>query len=341
MGFFRLFFALSIVIIHAYPLFGYILVSSSTAVCSFFVISGFYMALILHEKYIGKNGSYRLFIVNRFLRIYPLYWVILLLLVALSATKFIFFPQQSSALKILFDFTSLNPDYLGNLVMSFLRNTTLIVTTDYFHQNFHDPGYLLLLPAWTLQIELLFYLIAPLLAKIKTSFLFLIALPFVWVTFGNPLPLLHADLSITTIFLTKIIFFIFGILSYAFYKKIKTKPFSKRYGPTIFALFFLFALLSSYLPLIQPLYYVTLALAIPFIFLFSKNQSLDAFFGDLSYPVYLSHLLIFKLITNSPLAHLQKETITVLTMLVTLFFSFLLVKTLEKPIDRFRQQRLR
>ena len=40
------------------------------------MISGFYMAMILTEKYCGP-GSYRLFLTNRFLRIYPIYWITL------------------------------------------------------------------------------------------------------------------------------------------------------------------------------------------------------------------------------------------------------------------------
>ena len=45
------------------------------AVKIFFVISGFYMALILNEKYLLKTDSYKLFITNRILRLYPLYLI--------------------------------------------------------------------------------------------------------------------------------------------------------------------------------------------------------------------------------------------------------------------------
>ena len=38
----------------------------------FYIISGFYMALILNTKYVGP-GSYRVFIANRLLRIFPAY----------------------------------------------------------------------------------------------------------------------------------------------------------------------------------------------------------------------------------------------------------------------------
>ena len=59
------------------------LMGGVVAVQAFYIISGFYMALILNTKYVGA-GAYRVFIGNRFLRIYPVYWVVLILTVVLS-----------------------------------------------------------------------------------------------------------------------------------------------------------------------------------------------------------------------------------------------------------------
>src|SRR3979411_2191986 len=56
--------------------------TSDVAVQSFFVISGFYMALVLNEKY--GPGTYWLFLSNRLLRIWPAYFLILIL--SLAAT---------------------------------------------------------------------------------------------------------------------------------------------------------------------------------------------------------------------------------------------------------------
>lgn len=70
MGIIRFLLALSVVITHCGSLFGTSLVVGQIAVQSFYIISGFYMSLILNEKYIGVNGSYKLFITNRF---YPIY----------------------------------------------------------------------------------------------------------------------------------------------------------------------------------------------------------------------------------------------------------------------------
>ena len=77
MGILRILLAISVVLSHSSSIFRVSFVGGPLAVQAFFIISGFYMSLILNEKYIGVNNSYKLFISNRFLRLYPMYWVIL------------------------------------------------------------------------------------------------------------------------------------------------------------------------------------------------------------------------------------------------------------------------
>src|SRR5438874_948988 len=85
MGILRLALALCIYFVHTGWLGGFaVFPDRFRAVYTFFIISGFYMAYILNKKYVGKKSSYFLFISNRFLRIYPLYWVIFLLTIIFS-----------------------------------------------------------------------------------------------------------------------------------------------------------------------------------------------------------------------------------------------------------------
>src|SRR5574340_1067478 len=76
MGILRFILALTVIIAHSEPLYGFVFIEKVMAVQSFYIISGFYMAFILNEKYVGP-GSYRIFITNRILRLYPAYWCIL------------------------------------------------------------------------------------------------------------------------------------------------------------------------------------------------------------------------------------------------------------------------
>ena len=87
MGIFRLFLAIAVVLQHTKPIGGFQPLGATEAVETFFMISGFYMAMILTEKYRGP-GSYRLFLGNRSLRIYPAYWVVAALTVVLWTNYF-------------------------------------------------------------------------------------------------------------------------------------------------------------------------------------------------------------------------------------------------------------
>jgi len=89
MGLIRLLLAFTVVIAHSNPIFGNKIVGGITSVHAFFIISGFYMALILNEKYVTKD-SYKLFITNRLLRLYPVYWVmfVITIIVGLLAYRY-------------------------------------------------------------------------------------------------------------------------------------------------------------------------------------------------------------------------------------------------------------
>jgi peptidoglycan/LPS O-acetylase OafA/YrhL len=79
MGLLRFLRALAVVFAHAgNGPFGYRIVRADLAVECFYMISGFYMALILNEKYLSKREN-RIFYINRALRIYSVYFAALLL----------------------------------------------------------------------------------------------------------------------------------------------------------------------------------------------------------------------------------------------------------------------
>ena len=78
MGLLRLLLAFSVVIAHTSPVFGYVGIGGQ-AVPAFFIISGFYMNLVLSRKYMLCDNGIRTFYFNRFIRIFPIYWSCLLL----------------------------------------------------------------------------------------------------------------------------------------------------------------------------------------------------------------------------------------------------------------------
>ena len=78
MGLLRLYLALCVFHDHVNSNAPRMFLSSSVAVCIFFIISGFYMSLVINENYKNQNNGIISFYINRFLRLYPIYIIILL-----------------------------------------------------------------------------------------------------------------------------------------------------------------------------------------------------------------------------------------------------------------------
>lgn len=87
MGLIRFLLSIGVVIVHSAPFFG-IELTHGVAVPSFFIISGFYMALVLDKKYTG-SGAYKSYITQRLMKIFPFYWVMCSLIVVVSAISYI------------------------------------------------------------------------------------------------------------------------------------------------------------------------------------------------------------------------------------------------------------
>ena len=81
MGLIRVILAYSVVLGHSASIHGYFIVPAYTAVTLFFIVSGFYMAMVLAEKYTGENRR-REFYSNRVLRLYPTYVISVVLMIA-------------------------------------------------------------------------------------------------------------------------------------------------------------------------------------------------------------------------------------------------------------------
>ena len=97
MGILRTLLAISVVISHTESIAGFRFVGGMMAVQVFFMISGFYMAMILSQKYVGK-GSYLLFITNRFYRLFPIFWTILIITIFISLLWYFLFDDWENYL---------------------------------------------------------------------------------------------------------------------------------------------------------------------------------------------------------------------------------------------------
>ncbi|SEC10954.1 acyltransferase [Paenibacillus sp. GP183] len=358
MGVIRLLLALSVVAAHTGPYLGeYSLVGGSTAVEAFFVISGFYMALILNEKYKGR-GSYRLFISNRMLKLYPVYWSVGLITLFLSLSSLIVLKKGASLTPYIQNYDSMSITSLIFLIVTNiiifgqdavmflqLNHGDLAFTSDFTESSPMLFKFLLISPAWSLGTELLFYSIAPFIVRDIRKIVVLVFLSLIlkgYILFGIGW---NHDPWTYRFFPTELAFFLLGGCSYYFFLKLKDIGSSKMimYGRGSFSIVILCTLIYEFAPipeiLKQNLYILIFVICIPFIFKWSSKNKIDRNLAELSYPVYISHLFIISVISITGLN--QNKMIFSLAVAVTsVIFSFILIRFIVNPIEKYRQSRV-
>jgi peptidoglycan/LPS O-acetylase OafA/YrhL len=353
MGIIRFLLALGVLVSHSSPIFGLNFIGGVEAVESFYIISGFYMSIILNEKYVGKNNSYKLFISNRLLRLYPIYWVVLLLTIIYSLLVFklgypgkilfyshFWYMQLSGLIYLIFS----NIFILGQDIIFYLGldpSGSFFFTKDF---NKTDPAlynFLFVPQAWSISLEIIFYLMAPFIVRRSLYFLlaiysasFLVKLFLFYQGLTNP-PWNYQ------FFPAEVSYFILGAISYHIYRKVRQKPYSLLLTQTLFAVA-VFCCIFYYILPVSPVtlfgYHFFLAMAIPFIFDYTKNNKIDRYIGELSYPMYISHMFILMFVSANVFP--KYESLGTTTLILTIIFSVLLNEFVAKRVEIIRQSRL-
>lgn len=357
MGLIRLILALSVVIAHSGSLFGLNLVGGQIAVQAFYIISGFYMALILNEKYIGINSSYQLFISNRLLRLLPIYWIVLFL--TISASLIVLMYTNGDNFGKLQDFKTYF-DSMNLASIAFLIFTNIFVvfqdlvmflgldtTTGslFFTPNFNTTNpklywFLLVPQAWTIGLEITFYFLAPFIVRRKVKYiLLLIALSLLirYFIYANGYT---NDPWSYRFFPTELVFFLFGVIAYHIYKKVNSFKIKKYFLFGIFIMILVLTVFYSFVNMPYKMlgYFFLFFLGLPFVFILSKKWKVDRYIGELSYPVYISHILIYMIVTFLQIPDFGSESF--LLIVATIIFSIALNEFVAKKVERYRQKRL-
>jgi len=359
-GALRLLLALSVVLSHAGGFLGFQLAGGAFAVLIFFMVSGFLMQLVLTTRY-DPIKDLKLFYSNRILRIFPLYWTTLATMLALSfwlsfqgTGYFVLVGSHMGSLgprdAIILIFTQLA--LIGSDVLLFLNITPHGIAwpsgpTD-------APAMLLMVnpPAWSLGIELLFYALAPFLARRKAGWtvaLFTLgaAARVVLIGYTHSLTGLTAD----RFFPTALPFFLAGMLACRWRAAITRHPASSLIagGGTILCVVFIGAAsvagIRAGIPgqLFGLVFAGVAFLGIPALFAFSNSPLVptwmrrwDAEMGALSYPAYLAH---WQVITAFEAFLPETPMRSALIIATVLSFAAILTRWVEEPIDRYRERR--
>jgi peptidoglycan/LPS O-acetylase OafA/YrhL len=305
------------------------LINAGVAVLAFFVISGFYMALVINEKYKTLPDWRRRFLLNRALRLLPVYFVILFSIVLIETL--------GSGSNQIASYLGANSSWKSFLV---LLNFT-IVGQDFFMW-LRDSGIttvanpVLIQPAWSIASEILFYVVAAFTFSSKRGIIltFVAAAAMSWV-------LTRFSTPPTRLPLETFIYFAAGGVSYLIYRVLRRAVSSGGYLLMIIpisAISFVFLHYDGFQAAsaqsMMCLGAVT-ALSIPLLFLSSKNIKADAFLGDLSYPLYLVHVPAYQVILTA----IPGTSLWIVTG-VSMLISWLLVRLIDKPMDRLMRSKI-
>ena len=358
MGSLRFLLAISVAYGHAGDFLGFPLVPGDTAVQCFYAISGFYMTLVLTEKYRPEASTYFVFISNRFLRLYPAYATVLSLTLLLALVIWRISPATN--LPFVVELQSINKiDWwsaiflIGSQLIMWGQDLYLFVTLKggalVFWHDFHtapQPLYALsIIPqAWTLGLEFSFYLIAPFIVRRPTyaivlAFVASLALRvFLQFCLGY-----QGDPWSYRFFPSEFAVFLVGTLGYRLYKLPSIAS-----DKAVFATFILCIVCLSVALLINRWHGVsrlasicfwTVAVgAIPFLFRVTKDNRFDRYLGELSYPIYISHFLVIwfldAIVTFG--SHVIRGASVIV---VTLLISVAIYQGIDRPMDEWRHWR--
>ena len=351
MGILRFLLAVSVITAHAGPLFGSTMLPGNYAVEAFFMISGFYMSLVLSEKYQGK-GALAKFYSNRFIRLYPTY-----LLVAAGTWLWFFFvwwwrervPSNSwmeeyaqmdlmPKLGLIFA----NWTMIGNdirCLFHFSPHQGFMVFHDYSSTTAPDGAkwagdFGTIGQAWSVGLEIWFYMAVPWLARLRTHSLIAIGMISmalkIWLETGGVLTYFF--------FPAQLVYFVIGMLARQVWSAFKLQDKKFMPGGLMIALLSISIILFPFVDFSfkRWVFYAIFALSLPSIFDASMHSRPDRWLGNLSYPIYMVHMLVLSVVSAAKI----NEHRAVLTLLGTLLVSAFLQHFIEDPLDRWRQNRI-
>lgn len=352
MGLVRFLLAAAVVINHTGPLYGLVMTDAYMAIKVFFIISGFYMALILTEKYSGP-GQTRLFYSNRFLRLFPLYWVVLFLSLCVSLvfkfglhTALLLGPWQTWLDKLspatAAVLATANLTIFGQDILFFSHVTEaggLTLSADALYRATPAWFFLLIPQAWTVSLELVFYAVAPWLVRQKTELLAALA----GASFALRALVYWADLPFDPwkqrFFPVECGFFLLGILAYRLYAALRPVAIPRATLWQVAGLYLAAILGYQFLPgfMGKELYlYAATVLSIPFLFRLTRKMAFDRAIGELSYPIYITHWTVIMVVEYA----CGRTRLPIIALVATVAVSWLLNRFVADPIEGYRQRRV-
>ncbi|MBK0391974.1 acyltransferase family protein [Ramlibacter algicola] len=343
-GCLRVFLALAVVLVHG-EILPFTIFPADAAVQIFFMISGFYMALVLNTKYMGSDSNIE-FYLGRVWRLAPTFLACALFALVLTSAGLKPHLRWHSPSDLPFSAMLLiclsQVVLVGQDAVHFLTvdgTSGLRFTSDFAAESLQLWQYLLIPQAWSLSVEVYFYLFAPLLLRCGPRILFAALVGsfflrlFIAGTFG-----LRFDPWSYRFFPSELLFFVAGAIAYLASKR------SVSMWLHVFAALLIFVAtnvgrvgLGGRLFFLSPIVTTGVLFALPVLFSVTKNWEWDRRLGDLSYPIYVSHMLVISLGASIfPMRDVLFKTFVIVLVVLT---SLALIRFVEGPLEQYRKSR--
>lgn len=365
MGLLRLWLAIAVAMEHADGWFKPL--DATLAVHAFYLISGFYIQLVVAGRYFPQGINHRSlgrFYASRMLRIYVPYLICLgLTLLALLAYNWI----ASHDTTLMADLKALNQgspwakiyfwasqagifglDWMRFLAFDKQGGDFLWMHAQLpaFPERYVPGSSLIILPqSWSLALELCFYLIAPFILLKRTRWVAGVAAISVALRFCLP-GLMHYDPFdhrwLIGFFPTELGTFLLGALACRAYmlsgKRLAAQPEMGALALLALLLYMVFydAVGGGLGNLFYWLFLALTLASLPALFALGRNRKWDRFIGELSYPVYLLHFLVRDMLLTQAWAH--NEWRNVIVVFFTLLLAAGMVWLIDLPLSRYRHR---
>nr|WP_165917792.1 MULTISPECIES: acyltransferase [Methylomonas] len=335
--------AISVVIGHSWHD-GLIFVGGRNAVQLFYIISGFLMSYILVEK--KSYDSAMKFYLNRALRLYPIYItvaIISLILTAISESNFFEIynniPASADFLLIFSNIFLFGQDWV---LFSGIENGKLVFTEDFSKSEQLLYLGLLVPQAWTLGVELCFYLIAPLVLNNRRLIYLLLILSIIIRGYLIFQGLGKNDPWTYRFFPAELVFFLGGALVHQVLVPRYKNTLKGDYSKIATLLTVLYVIFYSFIPLKETVrtivLFVLFLVMLPLLFSFQNQSKLDKEIGSLSYPVYIVHVFVIGLMElfSKRVGAIDPLYNLVFVVLLSLLFAMILDIFIGKKIEKIR-----
>jgi peptidoglycan/LPS O-acetylase OafA/YrhL len=329
---------------------------ATLAVEVFFVISGFYMQLVLSTRYtkakLGKTWVSQ-FYKARYFRLLPTYlaWSLIVALAGLALPTSTLY----SAWHYLWELPNTVGNYLFEAFLFFTNATILFqdltnfiaVNNGQIHwaSNFHNSDILIykgltVPPAWSLGVELSFYFLAPYLLKLRSR----------WLIIGTSLGLAVKVITIAVLHLDggwlfrffpfELGYFVLGALAFRYRHSLDGIIPEQIARYCVYPLVIAVAVARVPVPLATVVYPIAVACIVPFVFRMTCGLKIDRLIGELSYPFYIVHYFLIgcaRFIAGH-LLHTSENSVVWIALSLTLPLSVIALALETRYIEPWRRR---